>query len=152
MKSSAKAGFSLIELMVVVVIVGVLSAVAYPSYLDYVRKGKRAEGKSAVLSAAQALERYMTANNVYTTDLSAAGYRAYSGESAATSAYTLAVAPGSTGTINSSYRITATAVVGWGKNSGSPVVEDDQGCGQLIIDQTGAKSVSGGTMSASQCW
>ena len=150
--ANSASGFSLIELMVTVVIIGVLSAIAFPSYLDYVRKGKRAEGKAAVLSAAQALERYMTANNTYTTDLTASGYKAYSGESAATSAYTLAVAAGSTGTIATSYTVTATAVAGWGKNSSAPSVQDDQGCGQLRINQTGAKSVQGGSMSVTDCW
>ncbi len=144
------AGFSLIELMVVVAIVGVLMLIAFPSYKDHVRKGKRAEGKAAVVSAAQALERYMTANNTYTVDLAAAGYKTYSGESAATSAYLLAV---SSASIATRYLITASAVAGWGDNSSdAPAVQDDLGCGQLTIDQTGAKSVQGATMTVAQCW
>ena len=54
------AGITLLELMIVVVVVGILAAVAYPSYQDQVRKTRRADGKSALLNTAQALERCYT--------------------------------------------------------------------------------------------
>ena len=58
-------GFTLIELMVAVAIVGILAAIAYPSYLDQVRRGNRAEVKGALLEDAQFLERNYTLNNCY---------------------------------------------------------------------------------------
>jgi len=61
------AGFTLIELMVVVAIVGILAAVAYPSYIDSVRKGKRAEARAALMNLLQQQERYFTQNNTYET-------------------------------------------------------------------------------------
>ena len=58
-------GFTLVELMIVVAIVGILAAIAYPSYIDSVRKGKRAEGRAAVTALLQQQERYFTQNNTY---------------------------------------------------------------------------------------
>lgn len=49
----AQLGFTLIELMIVVAIVGILSAVAYPSYTEYVRRGHRADARAGLLQAQQ---------------------------------------------------------------------------------------------------
>lgn len=65
-------GFTLIELMIVVAIVGILSAIAYPSYAEYVRRGHRADARAGLLQAQQWLERAATAQGVYPTALPAA--------------------------------------------------------------------------------
>ena len=59
------AGFTLIELMIVVAIVGILAAVAYPSYQDYVRRAARADAQADLLELAQLMERQFTLNNSY---------------------------------------------------------------------------------------
>ncbi len=56
-------GFTLIELMIAVAIVGVLSAIAFPFYEEHITKTRRAEAKAALMSAAAAFERYKAANN-----------------------------------------------------------------------------------------
>lgn len=58
-------GFSLLELMVTVAIVGLLAMFAYPSYMDYLRRTGRAEAKAVLMENAQYLERYFTTNNTY---------------------------------------------------------------------------------------
>ena len=65
----ANQGFTLIELMIVVAVIGILSAIAYPSYMQYIRRGYRAEARTGLLQAQQYLERSSTAIGVYPTVL-----------------------------------------------------------------------------------
>jgi type IV pilus assembly protein PilE len=58
-------GFTLIEVMIVVAIVGILAAVAYPAYKQSILKGKRAQGRTALAELLQQQERFMTQRNCY---------------------------------------------------------------------------------------
>jgi type IV pilus assembly protein PilE len=88
-------GFSLIELMITVAIIGILSAVAYPSYVSYIEKGKRAECRSGLLKTMQQQERYFTQRNTYvafTSGTTSAVVSAFSGETLEKSACEIAAA------------------------------------------------------------
>ena len=61
----AQRGFTLIELMIVVTVVGILASVSYPSYVEYVRRGHRAEARAGLMQAAQWMERAATATGTY---------------------------------------------------------------------------------------
>ena len=83
-------GFTLIELMITVAIIGVLGAIAYPSYQDSVRKSRRAEGRSAIMEVLQQQERYMTQNNTYLAFADTATssvFKNFSGDSKAKASY-----------------------------------------------------------------
>src|SRR3954469_13542635 len=70
----AQCGFTLIELMITVAIIGILAAVAYPAYNSSVRKARRADAKTALLDLAQREERFMSTANTYSDKPSDLGY------------------------------------------------------------------------------
>ena len=100
------AGFTLIEIMVTVAIVGILAAIALPSYDQYIARAKRAEGRAAILQAEGWLERFYTETNSYANNAAndantafSARYTAVPNGGAANYTFSLAVA-------TSSYTIT----------------------------------------------
>lgn len=137
-----EAGFTLIELMIAVVVIGILSAVALPAYNGYVVKGKRSQAKATMLSLSQMEERYYTNNYTYypvTTAPPAAeplGWSNFAGTNIATRTYDISVAVAA----SSVYAITATPSNGF----------TDAQCGTLTLDNTGAKGSTLGNVSP--CW
>ena len=65
MKTKQETGFSLLELMIAVAIVGVISAVVYPSYRAYIIDARRVDAQQALLSFANAMERFKVENSTY---------------------------------------------------------------------------------------
>ena len=59
------AGFTLIELMIVVAVVAILASIAVPAYQEQIRKSRRAQAKADMVEYAQMAERYFTVNNTY---------------------------------------------------------------------------------------
>ncbi|OOV87137.1 type IV pilin protein [Oceanospirillum linum] len=130
---TVKQGFTLIELLIVFAIVGILGAVAYPSYKNYTFESRRVDAHSAILRVQLAQERWRASHNSYTSDMTDVGLNtaATSGEGF----YTLSVShPSPVG-----YRVTASAT---GSQSG------DTGCSKIEL----TKSASGETRSPIHCW
>jgi type IV pilus assembly protein PilE len=71
-----KSGFTLIELMIAVVVVGILASIAYPSYTQFVARGARADGLAGLMDAANRQEQYYLDNKKYTNDMRKLGFAA----------------------------------------------------------------------------
>ncbi|MDO6610061.1 type IV pilin protein [Shewanella sp. 1_MG-2023] len=69
-------GFTLIELMIAVIIIGILSSIAYPSYTQFVAKGARADGLAGLMDVANRQEQFYLDNRKYTTDMTKLGLNA----------------------------------------------------------------------------
>lgn len=79
MARTRQSGFSLMELMIVVAIVGILAAIAYPSYQQYIIRGNRAAAQSAMMDIANRQQQLLVANRAYVAAANAAAFAASTG-------------------------------------------------------------------------
>lgn len=129
-------GFTLIEVMIVVAILGILAAFAYPAYKDQVFRGRRSGAQAGLMETAQWLQRYYAARNTYKdadTNLPDA-YKSLP-KDGGTKTYTVEVAVGAD---ERSYTLTAT-----------PVTADAK-CGKLTLNDLGQKGSQYGDVPS--CW
>ena len=137
-------GFSLIELLVVLVIVGIVSAIALPNYRQHIQRGHRAEAAGALLEAQHFMERYYSAHGRYDGSAQEPGkppelpLRLQGTPAGADLRYQLSL---ESTTVNA-YELRAEPV-------GS--MADDK-CGTLTLNQAGLKGLADSDLSVADCW
>jgi type IV pilus assembly protein PilE len=132
------AGLTLIEVMIVVVIIGIISAIAFPVYDRYTTESRRSEARSALTRIATQQAEYVLNHSVYASDVTSLGFDATSENGY----YTLEITAAS-GAV--SYTAAATA---------AGVQAGDSRCATFRITHTGARVAltSGNSDSTADCW
>ena len=125
-------GFTLIEIMIVIAIIGIVITIGYPSLTEYVKKGRRTEVAGLLSEQAQVLERFYSKNNVYTNA---------TGLSAGNDFYTITPA-----LTDQTFLLTAT------RKAGSTMASDK--CGDFTLTNTGVRSMVNATsgLTTRDCW
>ena len=121
-------GFSLVEVLIVVAIVGILAAIAWPAYQNQVRKGHRADAQAYMLDLANKEQQYLLDARSYATGGSAITDLNATPPTSVSNFYTVAIAAGAT---TPSFVITATP-------KGTQTAD-----GALTLDNTGQKTRNG---------
>ncbi|VXD02573.1 Pilus assembly protein PilE [Pseudomonas sp. 8Z] len=133
-----QSGFTLIEVMIVVVIIGILASIAYPNYSEYVKRGNRTEGQAFLNDVAARQERYFAQNSAYiTSDANVAKLALKNGTLSDTGKYSLSLSKVDD---DGGYTLTAGHQF------------DDDKCGDLTLDAKGVKGHTGTAASVDDCW
>lgn len=149
MKHSEK-GFTLTELLIVVLIVSILVGVAVPGYRDFVQRSGRTDATTALMKLAASQEKFYLQNGIYASNAEISlvppaglGFNASKSEHGY---YTLSLAPDAAG-LAVGYTASA-AIVGGGKQA------DDTDCASFSIDQNGRRGANGGYVATviEECW
>ncbi|MDR6936460.1 type IV pilin protein [Luteibacter sp. 3190] len=129
-------GFTLIELVIVVLIVAILAAVAIPSYRRYIVRSHRVDAQTALLDLAARQERFFYSNNAYADTLAKLNAQS----TLAGPLYEVSVASAS----SSAFVVSAKALDGQAK--------DDHQCKTLTLNNVGAQGSTGDTANDPKCW
>ena len=139
-----KKGFTIIEILIVVVVIGILAAVVLPSYQSSVAKSRRADARAALADLAVKQEKFFAQNNTYTTEVSAETGLSLGRTTSRALFYNLTVTACAGGAISRCYLLTATT---------TGLQADDKQCVTLSMDNVGRKTATKyGGDSTPDCW
>jgi type IV pilus assembly protein PilE len=137
-------GVTMIELLIVILVLGILTAIAVPSYQEHVARSNRAEAKGILLETAQFMERNYTVANRY--DLDGAGnatvlpFATSPKPGGGAAKYNITAAYGAAPA--QTFTLTAT-------RTGSMATD---ACGDLTVDQTGTRGLANNSLTVAECW
>ena len=133
-------GFTMLELMIVLAVIGILAAIAWPSYIESVRKGNRTDAKASLMETAQFMERFFTTNGTY------AG-------TSPPSPLTAVSPKGSTGTaIRYNITFTTQTDTAFVVSADPANMQAGDSCGILTLSNTGAQTAKKGGVDVPNCW
>jgi|HubBroStandDraft_2_1064218.scaffolds.fasta_scaffold445616_2 type IV pilus assembly protein PilE len=149
MNRSHLAGFTLVELMVVVVITAILASIAVPAYTSSMRKSRRTEAKTTIMDLAAREERFFATQQMYTTSPSSLAYGSGAWPISTGTYYQISSVSSSpaTATTPGGYVLQVTP------SAGSPQLQDTS-CQLFQVDQTGKQSSQDGSGNdtSTTCW
>lgn len=140
MRHAHQRGFTLIEILIVLAIIGLLVGIALPAYQGSVLRSGRAEAKNELLQVASDQERFFSSNNTYSTDPIPLDGTVDTTRVTQNSLYSIAVAACAGGAITNCFVATATA-----QNT-----QTDDDCTTLTFSSTGVRGATGA--STDECW